>query len=269
MKLAPKRIADFQKLIFGWWKTHRRDLPWRHTYDPYRILVSEVMLQQTQVARVLPKYTTFIQEFPTVQALASASLASVIRAWKGMGYNRRALFLRQAAQVIVNTHKGQFPVNEEELQKLPGLGIYTARALLVFAFRKEVGLVDTNIRQIIVHYFFKGTPQKPAIIQEVADQLVPKGKSWEWHQALMDYGALELTKKRIQKFSIPFKETNRFYRGRIIDFLREKPMEEHSMIDSIFHSYAKSKDGVKIIIQDLVDDGLIQRVGNVLKLSDG
>ena len=187
--LPLQRRKKFQAYIFAWWKTHRRDLPWRHTHDPYKILVSEVMLQQTQVSRVLPKYREFIQAYPTVKDLARASNSDVLKIWKGMGYNRRALYLKKAAEI------GEFPKSEGELVKLPGLGTYTARAILVFAYRKNVAMVDTNIRQIITHFFFHDAPQKDKIIQNIADQLVPKGKSWEWHQALMDYGALALEKK--------------------------------------------------------------------------
>ena len=145
------------------------------------------MLQQTQVSRGLPKYLEFIQTFPNVEALAGASPAQVLRIWKGMGYNRRAVYLQKAAKAIVDIYKGRFPDTEPELTGLPGLGRYTARAILVFAFKKDIAMVDTNIRQIITHFFFHDIPQPEKIIQEVADQLVPKGKSWEWHQALMEY----------------------------------------------------------------------------------
>ena len=190
MKIKTKQIKEFQLAIFSWWKLHKRDLPWRHTRDPYKILVSEVMLQQTQVSRVLPKYIEFIKQFPAVNELAQSSGAEVLRIWKGMGYNRRALYLQKAAQEIVHSYKGIFPKRESLLTKLPGVGTYTARAILVFAYKQDVAMVDTNIRQIITHFFFEDISQKPSVIQEVADKLVPPGKSWEWHQALMDYGAL-------------------------------------------------------------------------------
>lgn len=230
MKLTARQIKKFQQFIFSWWKENRRDLPWRQTQDPYRILVSEVMLQQTQVSRVLPKYAEFTRAFPDVQALAQARPSAVLRLWKGMGYNRRALYLKKAAEIVVHEHKGKFPKDELLLIKLPGLGTYTARAILVFAFKQNTAPVDTNIRRIITHFFFKDVPQKEKIIQEVADTLIPTGKSWEWNQALMDYGALALPKLRTQnsnlndqkKERVPFRETNRFFRGRIMDLLREK-----------------------------------------------
>src|SRR5688572_18272750 len=120
MNIPVAKIKDFQKHIFSWWKDNRRDLPWRRTNDPYLILVSEVMLQQTQVSRVLPKYAEFLEAFPSVHALAAASPAVVLRLWKGMGYNRRALYLQKTAQVVRDTYKGVFPKEEKLLAQLPG-----------------------------------------------------------------------------------------------------------------------------------------------------
>lgn len=249
-------------MIFSWWEMHKRDLPWRHTHDPYKILVSEVMLQQTQVSRVIAKYAEFIEAYPTIYALAQASPASVLRMWKGMGYNRRALYLHKTAQVIKNEYKGIFPKDEATLQKLPGLGTYTARAVLVFAFKQNVCMVDTNIRQIITHFFFSDIPQSEKIIQETADQLLPKGKSWEWHQALMDYGALELSKLKLpsqSRKSVPFKDSNRFYRGKVIDRLRDGYVREKKLIQELSRAYGKNHSFYTNILKDLLQEGLISR----------
>ncbi|MEK7543424.1 MAG: hypothetical protein AAB557_01005 [Patescibacteria group bacterium] len=276
MKLSKKQIISFHQKIFLWWKTHRRDLPWRRTRDPYRIMVSEVMLQQTQVLRVLPKYAEFIERFPTVCDLAQATPADVLRVWKGMGYNRRALYLHRTAKIICDQYNGHFPMNCELLNKLPGLGTYTARALLVFAYEKEVPLVDTNIRQIITHFFFPKQAQArlPARqgralekeIEDIARQLIPPGKSWEWHQALMDYGALRLVRARSgsltkvsRRTSIPFRDSNRFYRGRIIDRLREGEAKESNLIKEFKKKYAKPASFLQSILQGLEADGLITR----------
>lgn len=263
MKLTKRQIATFQHKIFLWWKTHRRDLPWRHTRDPYKILVSEVMLQQTQVSRVLPKYREFIKRYPTVKLLAQAGPADVLRIWKGMGYNRRALYLQKAAKEVVERHRGEFSKDEQLLRKLPGLGTYTARAVLVFAYKQYVQLVDTNIRKIITHFFFNDEPQKPSIIEEVARQLLPEGKSWEWHQALMDYGALEMQAKQSrvknQNEKIPFKESNRFYRGRIIDRLRDGSMNEKKLLKELGITYKKHQQFFSVIVSSLEHDGLITR----------
>ncbi len=267
MRLTRRRIRQFQDFIFDWWANHHRDLPWRRTRDPYSILVSEVMLQQTQVSRVLPKYEEFLFFFPDVYALAGASPAKILRVWQGMGYNRRALFLKRAAAQIVKDYYGEFPQSEKELVKLPGLGTYTARALLVFAYGQDVALVDTNIRQIITHFFFKDKPQKESVIGEAADQLLPIGKSWEWHQALMDYGALELERVS-QKKSIPFKNSNRFYRGRIIDLLREKGYKETVLLAHLTKTYGKPTEFFVGILSGLARDGLLARNHGRVTLPD-
>jgi len=267
MRLSKKQITEFQNFIFDWWKSNRRDLPWRHTNDPYHILVSEVMLQQTQVSRVLPKYDEFLYTFPTVHMLAKASPAKVLRLWKGMGYNRRALFLKKTAEAVIHTYNGIFPVDEKSLLTLPGVGSYTSRAIMVFAYRKDVAMVDTNIRQIITRHFFDGVPQKEKIIAEIAEQLVPKGKSWEWHQALMDYGAASKFERRnlepvegwSKKKTIPFHDSNRFFRGRIMDLLREKSMKERDVLDIMKEVYMKEKECIMPILQKLEKDGLIVR----------
>ncbi len=259
VRLSKKQITAFQEKIFSWWKTNRRDLPWRHTHNPYKILVSEVMLQQTQVFRVIPKYAEFIEAYPTARSLANASTADVLRLWKGMGYNRRALYLKRAAEI------GKFPNNETELAKLPGVGTYTARAILVFAYRENEPLVDTNIRRIITHFFFDNKPQKERAIEKVARRLLPKGKSWEWHQALMDYGALELNVPRITHNAsriTPFRESNRFYRGRIVDRLREGNLKQTTLIEEFTGRYGKSRDFIEEILVGLTRDGLISRSTN-------
>ena len=229
------------------------------------------MLQQTQVSRGLPKYLEFIQTFPNVEALAGASPAQVLRIWKGMGYNRRAVYLQKAAKAIVDIYKGRFPDTEPELTRLPGLGRYTARAILVFAFKKDIAMVDTNIRQILTHFFFHDTSQSEKIIQEVADQLVPKGKSWEWHQALMDYGALELVKKKaegIKKKTVPFKETNRYFRGRIMDVLREKSYTEKELIKSLCLKYGKDGTFYINLLITLKKEGLVVKKNGMWMLEE-
>ena len=270
MKIHRKRITRFQAFIFSWWKFNKRDLPWRRTRDPYRILVSEVMLQQTQVSRVLPKYEEFLYFFPDVYTLARASPANILRVWKGMGYNRRALYLKKAAETVVKRYGGEFPDDEAKLITLPGVGIYTARALLVFAFGQDVAAVDTNIRQIITHVFFRDVAQKPSVIQEVADRLVPAGEAWEWHQALMDYGALELPKlkvhKRTKTAGTPFTETNRYYRGRVIDALRAGNRREQVLLHEFHTRYGKPEHVIASLIDGLVGDGLAERKNGTLRL---
>lgn len=271
MTLSSKNIRTFHKKIFDWWASHRRDLPWRHTHDPYKIMISEIMLQQTQVSRVLAKYEEFIRAYPTAKSLAQAKTSDVLKLWKGMGYNRRALYLKKAAESVTEIYKGVFPNTEETLHKLPGIGLYTARAILVFAYKKDVAMVDTNIRQIITHFFFTDEKQTEKIIQETADKLVPKGKSWEWHQALMDFGALELKKlDRTPYFPYlpdlpdhpkkqPFRESTRFFRGRIMDLVREKKWKKKDLVKFLKDEFDRDADASKLLLQGLLKDGLIVR----------
>lgn len=244
-----------QQALLKWFHQNRRDLPWRQTRDPYRILISEVMLQQTQVDRVIPYYERFLERFPTAEALAAAPTAEVIQAWAGLGYNRRAVNLQRTAQAVVNEHGGQFPRDLETLRGLPGIGPYTAGAIACFAFEDDVAFIDTNMRRVIHRIFFGvDVPQAVATdreIMEVARRLVPPGQGWEWNQGLIEFGALQCTARRpacvicpaqadcrafpavqsaIQtlpagarlKRETPFKQSNRFYRGRVLAALREQ-----------------------------------------------
>jgi len=144
----------FQKKILEWHKENRRDMPWRNTKDPYKILVSEIMLQQTQVSRVLPKYEEFLKAFSTPEKLVTASDKKLLRIWAGLGYWRRAKYLKETAKIIIKEHVGKFPKDPEELEKLPGIGPYTARALVCFAFNNSEAFLDTNIRRVYLHFFF-------------------------------------------------------------------------------------------------------------------
>jgi A/G-specific adenine glycosylase len=267
MNLQQYKIRRFQKMIFSWWETHKRDLPWRYTHDPYKIMISEIMLQQTQVSRVLPKYQEFVRLFPTVGDLANAKPAQVLRLWKGMGYNRRALYLHQASRVIVKDFQGKYPTNEQELLRLPGVGTYTARAILVFAYKQDLSMVDTNIRNIIIHFFYQDVPQKESEIVQTAQTLVPHGESWEWHQALMDYGALELNRTGDRGLGTvnkqkPFKDSHRFYRGRIMDILREGEIDMQKLYDVFLQKYDKPSVYVDEVLDTLKKDKLVLQKNN-------
>lgn len=271
MTVSKGNIRAFQKKLFTWWETHKRDLPWRKTHDPYRILVSEVMLQQTQVSRVIPKYSTFLKTYPSVHRLARATPSDVLRIWKGMGYNRRALFLHKTAKIISKQYKGTFPVLEQELSLLPGVGKYTSRAVLVFAYKKDIALVDTNIRRIITHAFFDGKKQKESVIEAIAECLVPKRKSWEWHQALMDYGALNPQKRageRKGEKKQPFRKSNRFFRGKVMDLLRVRPYGKRELIGVMIKKYGKTARFYGIILSSLEKDGLITSNNTTISLPE-
>jgi A/G-specific adenine glycosylase len=179
----PAAAVDVEAIL-AWYGQRRRDLPWRRTRDPYRILVSEVMLQQTQVARVVPYYQAFLALFPDEAALAAAPVADVLRAWSGLGYNRRALTLQTAARVVV---RDGWPRDVDGLRLLPGVGPYTAAAVASFAFDLQVAAVDTNVRRVIAR--LDRRERTPAELQRRAAALLPPARAADWNQAVMELGA--------------------------------------------------------------------------------
>ena len=251
--MTERTVSDIsQKRLLAWYADNYRRLPWRETRDPYRILVSEIMLQQTQAERVVPKYLEFLELFPSLAALADAPASEVIRAWAGLGYNRRALNLQRACRAVVERFGGVMPSDPAELLSLPGIGPYTAGAIACFAFEQDVGFVDTNIRRVI-HRVLAG-PEFPEPrmttreIDQAARDLVPVGHGYDWNQALMELGAticrartaecercplqqecrarptiqtvLASTPRVAKRPEPKFETSSRYYRGRIIDALR-------------------------------------------------
>ncbi|MEI7644702.1 MAG: A/G-specific adenine glycosylase [Chloroflexales bacterium] len=180
--------------LLAWFAAHARDLPWRHTRDPYRILVSEIMLQQTQVDRVIPKYLAFLTIFPSLESLAAAPTSEVIRLWAGLGYNRRAVNLQRAARAVRDLHDGEFPRTVAALQALPGIGPYTAGAVACFAFEQDVAFMDTNIRRVLRRALVGPDDILPAPsdreLLALGAARIPPGQGWAWNQALMELGAL-------------------------------------------------------------------------------
>src|SRR5256714_12150091 len=193
---APDPQAVHERLLL-WFAAQGRDLPWRHTRDPYAILVAEIMLQQTGVERVLPKYEAGLARFPTLHALAAAPRSEVIRLWSGLGYNSRAVRLHDVARQVVDRHGGHLPETMEGLLKLKGIGRYTAGAVACFAHEQDLAFVDTNIRRVLGRIFLGpagddlSLPEKG--LRELAEQVLPRGRAWAWHQALMDLGATVCT----------------------------------------------------------------------------
>ncbi len=270
-----------QKAVLSWYAKHKRNLPWRTTHNPYYILVSEIMLQQTQVSRVLEKYVEFLDAFPTIQDLADASAGEIITVWKGLGYNRRALFLQKTAQAIVYDNGGVFPDTLEALKALPGVGDYTARAVMSFAFRKEVPMMDTNHRRLYNRVYVGIEEKKDAELLEIAEAMFPKKRAYDWNQALMDIGSEYCTSRnptcgecplktwckatpailtyvpiKAKKKAIPFKDTDRYVRGRIIDTLRDKKRVSKHAISAQFSNV--SKERMRSIVALLEKDGLIK-----------
>lgn len=179
--------------LLDWAAGRRDDLPWRHTRDPWAVLVSELMLQQTQVSRVAPRWHQFLDRFPTVTACADAGVGAVVEEWAGLGYNRRAVNLHRCACEVVERHGGAIPDDLTALLALPGLGPYTARAVLAFAFERDVAVVDTNVGRVLARQ--AGERLTPKVAQRAADDIVPVGVGWTWNQAMLDLGALVCTKR--------------------------------------------------------------------------
>ncbi|WP_426573530.1 A/G-specific adenine glycosylase [Aquihabitans sp. McL0605] len=174
--------------LLAWFGARQRDLPWRRTRDPWSILVAELMLQQTQVARVLPRYEAFLAQWPTATACAAAPVGDIVTAWAGLGYNRRAVNLHRCARAVVADHDGALPVTLDGLLALPGIGPYTARAVLAFAHESDqVGVLDTNAARVLARW--EGRSLKPKEAQAAADGAVPAGQGWAWNQAMLDLGA--------------------------------------------------------------------------------
>lgn len=267
--LSQEQITKFQTHILDWYTVHKRDLPWRQTRDPYKILVSEMMSQQTQISRVVPKYVAWIERFPTVEDLAQASVRDVLVFWSGLGYNRRAVYLQRCAQVIVREYQGAFPKEENALLQLPGVGRYTARAILCFAFDMQVTVVDTNIKKIILTQFVKKDHLPEKDIETITSMLLPKGKAYEWNQALMDYAGMELKKEKIR---VPkqskFTGSNRFVRGTIIKIL----LKHQRVTQKQLHQYVEAfvtidEKRFTAILSLLQKDGLIVQNRELITLA--
>ena len=199
--LDADKLTEFRRSILDFYERDGRDFPWRHTVNPYEILVSEIMLQQTQTERVLPKYLAWLERFPDVQTLAAAPLADVLALWSGLGYNRRARFLQQACRLISEriAKGGRFPDTPEELDALPGIGPYTARAVCTFAFNKPEVFIETNIRSVYIFFFFPdaaGLEVKDSDLLLLIEKTLYRENPRLWYYALMDYGAA--LKKKVE-----------------------------------------------------------------------
>ncbi len=196
----PALKREFQRRLLRWYARNRRDLPWRKTSDPYKILVSEVMLQQTQVDRVIPKYREFLRKYPSIQRLASASVRDVEATWRPLGYNIRPVRLHTIAQEAVRSRRGRIPDSLEELQSFKGVGRYTAGAVMSFAFHKDAPILDTNVSRLLHRVFLgrtsSGRSRPLKQLWDLSAALIPKGKGYDFNQALMDFGALVCTARK-------------------------------------------------------------------------
>ncbi|HEY4160659.1 MAG TPA: hypothetical protein VGM08_01220 [Candidatus Saccharimonadales bacterium] len=269
--MPPDRQNEFLEALWDFYAHHGRDLPWRRPgpdggFDPYEIMVSELMLQQTQVPRVIPKYREFLQRFPTVQALARADLGDVLRAWQGLGYNRRAKFLHEAAKLVYNLN--YFPDTLEGLVKLPGIGINTAGAILAYAYNRPAVFIETNIRTVYIHHFFADVTGIPdTAIRGLLEQTLDLEHPREFYWALMDYGShLKTIAGNPNKASKHYAKQPKFdgsrrqVRGQIIRLLgtgsRTLPQLREAIEDSRLES----------VLQDLVHEGMVRSEGGAYSL---
>lgn len=286
------RLSRHDRIAVGliqWGSASLRDLPWRRTSNAWHVLVSEVMLQQTSVARVLPKYEAFVEEFPTPGHLARAPLGHALQLWSGLGYPRRCRNLRDAAHVIHEMYDDELPDSLDELLALPGIGQYTARAVLAFAYRRDVAVVDVNVSRVLSR--LEGTPMKARALQELADSLVPVGLGWEWNQVMMDFGARHCTVRSPQCSMCPvrqqcrwagvgedpapssagaskpqarFEGSDRQARGRALRAVGRGARTQPELIESM--ALEHSPDRAIRLLSALVDEGLLRRDDGVFTL---
>jgi A/G-specific adenine glycosylase len=295
MTVPPNGLKRLHAELLSWYALNARDLPWRKTSDPYAILVAEIMLQQTQVERVVPKYQQFIRAFPSIDALARATLGEVIKAWASLGYNTRAVRLHRLAQRLVQDHQEQVPTSVEGLRALPGLGPYTAAAVACFAFGVATPVLDTNIYRVLSRVAYGTIPPAKREIEGLAASWLPAQHASDWHQALMDVGATVCTVSRprcaecplqqhckaasslrdapsreLAESSVPyspkqspFKGSSRYYRGRAVAALASLPSGENLSLDDLGRRLLKNYDPaahgnwLRTMLEQLQQDGLV------------
>lgn len=280
-------ISATQKKLLRWYKQNKRSLAWRKTSNPYRILLSEVMLQQTQVSRVTLYYRKWLQKFPNFRSLATASTREVLMQWSGLGYNNRALRLQQAAKVVVQKYHSRLPKTIEELEKLPGIGKYTSHAIACFAFHQNVPVVDVNIQRIVERVFFRSKRIASDAAWKQAEKILPRNKACEWNQALMDFGSLVCTarnpkcgkcpiqkecrsaflpalhravkkeKKEPSRHGIP----RRLYRGKILKMLHDHFLTEKEIALQLWKLVSEEdRMWLKELLRKMIEDGLLKKI---------
>jgi len=267
--LTPEVISSFQAVIRDYYREQGRVFPWRETTNPYHILVSEFMLQQTQTSRVVEKYIEFISTFPDVFRLAQSPFREVLRIWQGLGYNRRALSLHKTANEIVDRFHGRVPDDHVLLRQLPGVGEYTASAMMAIAFNKPVVVVDTNIRTVYLYFFFRETEavDKNEIVPFV-EVTLDRDSPREWYYALFDYGTmlkrekkdLEAGKRRKQS---TFRGSNRELRGAILRLLLDTEIVTE---DELLARLSSDRERVQRLVKQLHEEGLLDSSDGIVRI---
>lgn len=268
-------MSDLPTLLWEYYHDFGRELPWREpeadgSFDPYKIMVSEIMLQQTQVSRVIPKYQEFLTQLPTVHDLAKSSLGDVLRLWQGLGYNRRAKFLWQAAQKVEQEYKGVIPDDQMQLTKLPGIGINTAGAICAYAYNQPIVFVETNIRTVYIHHFFNDRDDvHDKELMPIIEQTIDKEHPREFYWALMDYGShlkqevgnVSRSSKHYAKQS-KFEGSRRQIRGQILKLLGTKQLTSAQIATNI------GDERLESVLADLAKEGLITDISGTYQLAD-
>lgn len=263
-------ITDFQELVWEKARELYRDMPWRRDTRPYYVLVSEIMLQQTQVDRVVPKFEAFIAAFPNEATLAQATLAEVLKLWSGLGYNRRAKFLHEAAKKIVLDYNGNFPDTQQELISLPGVGVNTAGAILTYSFNQPVVFIETNVRTVYFHHFFEDSVDvSDKQLREVVEETIDKEHPREWYWGIMDYGSYlkrqgagrNDVSRHYKKQSV-LKGSIREVRGQIVRELASQDMELKEL-----RSAVRADERFVEALTGLNKDGLVKETDGRLHLA--
>jgi len=262
-------ILEFQEIIWQKGRELFREMPWRADTRPYYVMVSEIMLQQTQVDRVIPKFEAFIERFPSVEILAKASLGEVLQMWSGLGYNRRAKFLHEAAIKIMDEYEGVFPETPEGLISLPGIGVNTAGAILAYSFNNPSIFIETNIRTVYFYHFFLNhedvsDKELRAVVEETTDIENPR----EWYWAMMDYGSYlkrqgigQNNKSKHYKKQSPLKGSVREVRGQIVKLLTTADFEERTL-----RAELRADERFESALLSLEKEGLISKTGETFHL---
>ena len=267
--IDPMTTRDFQKTVWDYYMNHQRSLPWRGpNVTPYEIMVSEIMLQQTQVSRVIEKYAEFLERFPNIQELAKGPLEEVLRIWLGLGYNRRAKFLWQAAKVVMDEFDGIMPNDTTSLTRLPGIGANTAGAIMAYAYNQPVVYIETNIRTVYMHHYFPNAVLvTDAQILEKVSETLDTANPREWYWALMDYGThLKATQpKHLHRAKSHTKQTKfegslRQVRGRVLRVLAQGATPIETVLEDV------ADDRTRLVVQDLVSEKLISEQDGMLVL---
>ena len=271
-RLLPDEVKRFRDIICRHYQANRREMPWRQTHDAYKILVSEIMLQQTQVERVLNKYEEFLTHFPNFESLARAPWPEVLAAWQGLGYNRRALALKRLAQTVMAEWDGSLPDKEEDLRSLPGIGPATAGAVLAFSFEQPVAFIETNIRRVFLHFFFaEQTGVTDREILPLVEETLDRERVRDWYYALMDYGAglkglAPNPNRRSAHYArqSAFNGSNREVRSLILKTLLTESAHSLKELAGIV---GKNPARTKTALDQLLAEGFVIREGTRLRLA--